>query len=80
MSQKTRNFLQPLLTEREFAALFGVSVRTAQEWRQTGQGPPFLKLSDKKRGVVRYDPADVQAYINERRVKSTIEGLDLKRS
>ncbi len=80
MSQNPRNLLHPLLNEHEVAALLGVSVRTVQDWRQTGQGPPFLKLTDKRRGVVRYDPADVRAYVSKRRVQSTLEGLDLEQT
>ncbi len=79
MSERPRPFLHPLLNEREVAALLGVSVRTVQEWRQSGQGPPFLKLSSRKRGAVRYDPADVQAYMTRRRVRSTAQGGDLVR-
>ncbi len=71
-----RNLLQPLLKEHEVAALLSVSVRTLQEWRQTGHGPPFLKLSSRKRGVVRYDPADVRAYVLKRRVRSTAEAAN----
>ena len=73
MSQKPRRFLQPLLKEREVATLFGVSVRTVQDWRQSGDGPPFLKLTNRKRGAVRYDPRDVLAYVRKRRVKKTAE-------
>lgn len=70
------NLLQPLLKEHEVAELLSVSVRTLQEWRQTGHGPPFLKLSQRKRGVVRYDPADVRAYVLKRRVRSTAEAAN----
>ena len=68
--------LQPLLKEQEVAEILCVSVRTLQEWRQTGHGPPFLKLSKRKRGVVRYDPADVRAYVVRRRVRSTAEAAN----
>ena len=65
--------LQPLLKEQEVAQILCVSVRTLQEWRQTGHGPPFLKLSARKRGVVRYDPDDVRSYMLDRKVSSTVE-------
>ncbi len=60
--------LQPLLREREVAGILGVSVRTLQQWRRSGDGPPFLKLSQKKRGMVRYDPADVETFMLDRKV------------
>ena len=65
--------LQPLLKEGEVAELLGVSVRTLQEWRQSGHGPPFLKLSQKKRGVVRYDPVDLRSFMVDQKVRSTAE-------
>ena len=77
MRQRSSPLLQPLLNERDVATLLGVSVRTLQEWRQSGHGPPFVKLSGKKRGVVRYDPVDVRSYVLERRVRSTAEDVEL---
>ncbi len=41
------------------------------------EGPPFLKLTSHKRGVVRYDPEDVRAYVVERRVRNTSQSDDL---
>lgn len=49
----------PLLTEVETAQLLGVSPRTLQNWRRTGRGPVHVRLS----GLVRYTPADVEAFI-----------------
>ena len=70
MSRKPHRLLEALLDERELAALFRVSVRTVQDWRQSGKGPPFLKLTDKKHSGVRYHPADVRAYVAQRRASS----------
>ncbi len=42
------------LTEREVAAIEGVSVRTLQDWRRLGVGPRFRKLGTAKRALVRY--------------------------
>ncbi len=80
MSQRPRHLLEPLMTEREVAALLGISVRTVQDWRQSGDGPPFLKLSNRKRGAVRYDPRDLQAFVRERRVRKTEESPPLPSS
>ena len=71
MTRPSSAVLQPLLKEGEVAELLGVSVRTLQEWRQSGHGPPFLKLSQKKRGVVRYDPVDLRSFMVDRKVRST---------
>ena len=77
MTKKSLLSLQPLLNEHEVAALLGISVRTVQEWRRLGEGPPFLKLTSHGRGVVRYDPEDVRAYVVERRVRNTSQSEDL---
>jgi len=36
------------LTERQFCARYRVSPRTAQRWRVTGDGPPFVRLGPHK--------------------------------
>ncbi len=48
------------LTEQEFSTRYHVSRRTAQRWRQTGEGgPPFVRL-----GMVRiaYRLSDCEAW------------------
>lgn len=59
-----------LLTVRETAERLGLGAGTLNNWRVTGEGPPFLKLG----GRVLYDPADLAAWLDERRRKSTGEG------
>ena len=36
------------LTEREFSAQFKIPARTAQRWRSTGDGPPFVRLGPRR--------------------------------
>jgi len=36
------------LTERQFCQRYHVSARTAQRWRLTGDGPPFVRLGPHK--------------------------------
>jgi hypothetical protein len=45
---------EPDLTERELATLERVSIRTLQDWRRRGVGPPYRKLGPAKRSLVRY--------------------------
>lgn len=59
--------MNDLLTEVEAAPRVGVSVKTLQGWRVSGNGPRFIKAG---RRVV-YDPADIEAWKDERRVSST---------
>lgn len=52
--------MKPLLTPDEAAGLLRVKKQTLAEWRVKGRGPAFVKVGT----AVRYDPADVQAYID----------------
>jgi hypothetical protein len=56
-----------LLREAEAARRLGTSVRTLQKWRCNGNGPRFVRLSR----AVRYDPADLDAFIAVGRRTST---------
>jgi len=54
--------LDEAICEEEVAILLGVSRRTIQDWRITGGGPPFFKLSGKSKGGVRYSRLRVLEY------------------
>ncbi len=56
-----------LLKEREAAGILSVEIATLRRWRWAGKGPRFLKIG----GAVRYDPADLVAFIGEARRTST---------
>ncbi len=58
-----------LMTETEAARLLGLKVATLRRWRWAGKGPRFLKLG----GAVRYDPADLEAFIEQSRRRSTAD-------
>jgi len=53
-----------LLTAEEVANLTGLSVETLAQWRSQRRGIPYLKIGR----TVRYDPADVQTYLEGCRV------------
>ena len=60
--------LQPrLLKEGETARLLTVEVATLRRWRWAGKGPVYRKIG----GAVRYDPADLTAFIEAARRTST---------
>jgi predicted site-specific integrase-resolvase len=52
-----------LLRTREVAAFTGVPESTLRYWRCAGIGPCWVKLQ----GRVRYDEADVEAYVRANR-------------
>jgi predicted DNA-binding transcriptional regulator AlpA len=43
-----------LLTEKQVAALLGVTTRTLQRWRVTGNGPAWIRVGPR---IVRYSEA-----------------------
>ncbi len=53
-----------LLTPLEVAELTGLSTDTLAQWRSQRWGIPYLKIGR----AVRYDPTDVQAYLEGCRV------------
>lgn len=52
------------LTERQLAALIGVSMRTVQRWRENHQGPPWFKAG----GCIRFPRTGVIRFIDDRMV------------
>ena len=61
--------MQPLLTQRQCAEVLALSERTLERLRVSGTGPRFLRI----RHSVRYRPADVEAWLASRIVRSTSE-------
>lgn len=57
---------EPLWTPAQLAAFLGggYSVKTLANKRSAGKGPRFVRLEG---GAVRYDPADVRAWLDEQR-------------
>ena len=56
-----------LLNESEVAEALGLKVTTLRRWRWAGKPPRFLKIGS----AVRYDPAELAAFIEAARRTST---------
>lgn len=56
--------LTELLTPEEAAEITGLSLDTLAQWRSRKRGLPYLKIGR----AVRYDPAEVRAYLERCRV------------
>lgn len=56
-----------LLTEHEAAELLALRVATLRRWRWAGRGPRFAKIG----AAVRYDPAELRAFIEAQTRRST---------
>ncbi len=64
-----------LLTELEAAEILNVEPTTLRRWRWAGHPPSFLKIG----AAVRYDPADLQEFIEAGRRSSTSDqGTEVK--
>jgi hypothetical protein len=64
-----------LLTDKQVAERLAVSTATVRKWRMFGTGPRFLRIGvapgqahapGKRRGSIRYDPADLERYLATR--------------
>ncbi len=56
-----------LLKETEAAAILNIEVPTLRRWRWAGKPPRFIKIG----AAVRYDMADLEAFIEAGRRNST---------
>ena len=61
--------IQVLLTPKQLAVELGVSVQTVAKWRLSGLGPRYCKFG----AAVRYDHAEVQRWVDDRRYAHTAE-------
>lgn len=51
------------LTPDDIADMFGVPLETVYQWRRKRTGPPGFRIGKH----LRYDPADVRAYVSQRK-------------
>ncbi len=63
----TENACCVLVNETAAATVLALSVKTLRRWRWAGKGPRFVKVG----AAVRYDPADLTAFIEAGRRNST---------
>jgi len=59
-----------LMTEVDVARFMDISVRTLQQWRSRGRGPPWHKLGPK---TVRYIRSELISWIESKTYRSTSE-------
>jgi hypothetical protein len=57
--------LGELWTDEQLCDFLQVDARTTARWRQTGGGPPYLRLGP-GRGIIRYQPPKVTAWLADR--------------
>ena len=59
----------PLLNVNQAAERLGLSVSYLNKKRLTGDGPAYIKLG----ASVKYDPADIAAWLSDKKCRSTSE-------
>jgi len=64
MSQAVMSLPSEFMTAEDVAHLTGLSLETLAQWRSQRRGMPYLKIGR----AVRYDPSDVQSYLEGCRV------------
>jgi hypothetical protein len=62
--------LDCLIDEKQAATFVGYTVRSLQNWRYRGGGPPFIKFTNR---TVRYRRRDLIAWAEARLVTSTAD-------
>ncbi len=63
-----------LLDVREAAIRLGLSKSTLDKMRCSGRGPRFIRATDR---AIRYDPEDLRAFADERRLRSTSQIIEV---
>ena len=57
-----KSLLRELLTKAEVSRIFNVSINTVRYWRQSGDGPNYIKIGR----LVRYHAAELESYLQRR--------------
>lgn len=70
MHNKDFDYLNRLLNERQAAEFLGYTVRALQNWRIRGQGPDFVRVSQRS---IRYRRKDLMEWVENNLVSSTAE-------
>jgi hypothetical protein len=60
------------LNETGLEARYNIAPRTAQRWRSSGEGPPFVRVGPRR---VMYRIADVEAWLATRTFRSRADEL-----
>jgi excisionase family DNA binding protein len=65
-----------LISTQQLAERLGVSLRTLERMRHTGEGPAFHRVSGgMRRGRVMYREGQVRAWLDRREYRSTVSVL-----
>lgn len=54
--------LTDIMSPKEVAEFYGLSMATLSTWRTTGKGPKFFRMGAR---LVKYERSDIEAWIRE---------------
>lgn len=57
---------QEFFSDKEISGKTGIAVKTLRNWRSMKIGPPYFKIES----CVRYKAADVEEYLNSKRIET----------
>jgi len=60
--------MQKLIDEKGLAEITGLALQTLRNARFLRRGIPYIRLGSGKRAAIRYDLADVEAFLQEHRI------------
>lgn len=60
--------MERLINEKRLAEITGLALQTIRNHRFERKGVPYIRLGGEKRGSIRYDLRDVEAYIAKHRI------------
>ena len=61
---------EKLFSERQAAAILGVTPRCLQNWRTQGGGPSYIRVGHR---TVRYAPEDLTLWLERRKFENTAQ-------
>lgn len=64
---KPPDHIKSFLSEKALEEITGISTKTWQRYRTKGGGPKYIKIGSR----VLYDPADINSYLESKKVAST---------
>jgi excisionase family DNA binding protein len=58
-----------LYSPKEAAQILGIHEHTLYKWRAAGEGPPYVKVSERPRARVRYEREGLRAWLEARQAR-----------
>ncbi|MBX9727093.1 MAG: helix-turn-helix domain-containing protein [Rickettsiales bacterium] len=67
-----------LLTQKQVASEWGITVKALEKWRFSGGGPTYVKLGESRCAAVRYRRKDIKEYVENFMREHTTQHSNMK--